>query len=204
MRPFPVWLRWFNTLLILALLVAGPLCYYLYRDRTARRFHVVEPGVLYRSGQLPLAAVQRIHHDYGIRTIISLREGDQEDDREEEAYCHQKGVQHIRIAPLAWHSKDGGPAPAEAAIRRIRAILRNPRNHPVLIHCKAGRHRTGAYCAVYRMDFHGWTNAQAIAELRRLGYDNIEEHYDLYTFLQRYRPRPVGEAPFTTVSRPRR
>ena len=114
MRPFPVWLRWFNTLLILAVLVAGPLCYYLYRDKTTRRFHVVEPGVLYRSGQLPVAAVQRIHHDYGIRTIISLREGDQEDDREEEAYCHQKGIQHVRIAPLAWHSKTGGPAPAPA------------------------------------------------------------------------------------------
>jgi protein tyrosine/serine phosphatase len=203
MRPFPVWRRWFNTLLILGVLVAGPLGYYLHRDKTARRFHVVEPGVLYRSGQLPLAGVKRVHHDYGIRTVISLREGDREDDRDEEAYCKRWGIHHVRIAPVSWEANNGRPASAEAAIRRIRNILSNPRNHPVLIHCKAGRHRTGAFCAVYRMDFNGWTNDQAIDEMRRLGYENIDEHYDLYTFLQRYRPTPVRDNAFRTVSRQR-
>jgi len=205
MRPFPLWLRWFNTLTILALLIGGPLFYFFYRDSHARRFHVVEPGVLYRSGQLPLAAVKRLHHDYGIRTIISLREGDQKDDRDEELFCRRMGVRHVRIAPLAWHAREGAPVPAEAAIRQIRGIMSNPNNHPVLIHCKAGRHRTGAYCAVYRMDFHGWSNTKAIDEMRRLGYENVDEHPDIYTFLQRYQPVSVEDADntFRTTSQTR-
>jgi protein tyrosine/serine phosphatase len=40
----------------------------------------------------------------------------------------------------------------------------------VLIHCKAGLHRTGVLSAVYRMEYQGWTRAQAYAELKAHGF----------------------------------
>jgi hypothetical protein len=64
--------------------------------------------------------------------------------------------------------------------------MRNPANHPVLVHCFAGIHRTGAFCAIYRMEFDHWTNAQAIREMRNLGY--TDDHMDVQAYLENYRP----------------
>ena len=46
----------------------------------------------------------------------------------------------------------------------------DPANHPVLLHCRAGLHRTGVLAAVYRMEYQGWTPAQAIDELKAYGF----------------------------------
>ena len=40
----------------------------------------------------------------------------------------------------------------------------------MLIHCKAGLHRTGILTAVYRMEYEGWTPAQAYRELKAHGF----------------------------------
>ena len=72
----------------------------------------------------------------------------------------------------------------------------NPDNYPVLIHCFAGIHRTGAFCAIYRMEYEGWTNAEAIEELRACGYSNLDDEWDILGYLEQYRrsraPRAVG------------
>ena len=62
------------------------------------------------------------------------------------------------------------PAERPPAIDRFLEIMRDPKNHPVLIHCKAGLHRTGVLTAVYRMEYQRWTPQQAIAELRANGF----------------------------------
>ena len=49
----------------------------------------------------------------------------------------------------------------------------------MLIHCFAGIHRTGVYCAVYRMDHDGWSNREAIAEMRALGYATLDDDLDV-------------------------
>jgi protein tyrosine/serine phosphatase len=38
----------------------------------------------------------------------------------------------------------------------------DPANHPVLVHCFAGVHRTGAHIAIYRMVHDRWPNAKAL------------------------------------------
>ena len=37
------------------------------------------------------------------------------------------------------------------------AVMDNRANYPVLVHCFAGIHRTGTMCAVFRMEYHGWS-----------------------------------------------
>jgi tyrosine-protein phosphatase SIW14 len=64
--------------------------------------------------------------------------------------------------------------------------MRDPANHPVLIHCFAGIHRTGTFCAVYRMDFQGWSSREAIAEMRTLGFATLDECQDVLGFLEHY------------------
>ena len=72
-------------------LVGGPILFAFHEQAQIRNFHVVRKGVLYRSGQLSLAGLQRIIHDYGINTVITLRDamrlGDPPPDLEEEKYC---------------------------------------------------------------------------------------------------------------------
>ena len=63
------------------------------------------------------------------------------------------------------------------------------REHPpsaVLVHCFAGLHRTGAYCAAYRMGFNGWSQQQAILEMKHLGYDCIFNETDVCGYLQHF------------------
>jgi N-alpha-acetyl-L-2,4-diaminobutyrate deacetylase len=60
----------------------------------------------------------------------------------------------------------GGGEPVLAGIHRI--CQRGLRN--VLIHCKAGLHRTGCMLAIYRMEYEGWTKRQAVQEMKDNGF----------------------------------
>lgn len=187
----PSLLRALLIVLVMAVLIGGPLGYCTYREQMARNFHVVQEGVLYRSGQLAFEGFHRVTHDYNIRTVVCLRDGDRDDDQDEEAFCRKVGITHIRIPPRSWWASKG-PAPVEEGLKVFREVMRDPANFPVLIHCFAGLHRTGAYCAVYRMDFQGWSNEQALAEMKCAGYRTLDDDWDVLTFLENYRARPLG------------
>lgn len=60
------------------------------------------------------------------------------------------------------------------------------------MHCFAGEHRTGVFTAVYRMEFDGWSNADAIAEMEDCGFTVDEGGRDIVTYLQYYIPRRRG------------
>jgi protein tyrosine/serine phosphatase len=179
-------------LAIAALLVGGPIVYNHYRQAEGRAFRVVREGVLYRSGQMSLAGLKRILREYGIKTVVTLRDavhpGETPPDWEEEQYCKSEEITYCRITPQRWWASDKS-VPAEQGIRRFRKVMDDPGNYPVLVHCFAGFHRTGAYCAVYRMEYEHWSNAQAIAEMRDDGYRNIDNEYDLLDYLETYQPR---------------
>ena len=68
--------------------------------------------------------------------------------------------------------------------------MKDEKNLPVLLHCFAGTHRTGAYVAVYRMDFEGWSSEKALTELRGLGYITLDEDRDVFEFLSSYEAVP--------------
>jgi protein tyrosine/serine phosphatase len=184
-------LSWLFALFIVALLIVGPLAYARSRQTALRNFHVVQEGVLYRSGQMSLGGVQRVIHDFRIKTVITLRDAkspkDGPPDGDEESYCKSEGLKYVRIPPRPWWASDG-TIPAEQGIQRFREIMKDPSNYPVLVHCFAGIHRTGAYCAVYRMEHDHWTNAQAIAEMKSCGYSNLDDEFDILGYLEHYRP----------------
>ena len=108
-------------------------------------------------------------------------------DRAEEEFCNDAGIRFVRLPPRSW---DGGAGNADNDdnVRTFLEVMRDPANYPVLVHCFAGIHRTGAYCAVYHMEFHHWDNERAIADVIARGYSNLPEELDLLTFLEQYRP----------------
>jgi len=175
------------------LLVAGPVGYSWYWQGRIRNFRTVRDDVLYRSGQLSLDGLKRIIHDYGIRTVITLRDaalpGNPPPDRVEEEYCKAQEIHYVRIPPRTWWAADGS-VPAEKGIRRFLRVMDDPQNYPVLIHCFAGIHRSGAFCAVYRMEYQHWSNAQAIAEMKTCGYSHLDDEWDVLGYIEQYRPWP--------------
>lgn len=185
-------MRWFFGILTAAVIVGGPIGYAAYRNANFRSFRVVKPGVLYRSGQLSQSGLERVLNDHGIRTIITLRDpavSGKEPDWGEEEFCRNLDIQYVRITPRPWSSPNDGPAPADTGVRSFLKIMDDPANYPVLVHCFAGVHRTGAYLAAYRMEFDRWPNDRALDELRAGGYEHLDEEADVRGYLESYRPR---------------
>ncbi len=190
----------FSTLLsafrltIIAGLIVGPVVYASRQQKEMKNFRVVREDKLYRSGQMTLDGLKRAIHEYGIRTVVTLRDarvpGHVAPDAREEEYCLKLGLGYVRIPPRPWEGAPGEVPPVEKGVKRFLEVMDDARAYPVLVHCFAGTHRTGAYCAIYRMEYEGWTNAQALEELMALGYPQVEEENDIYGYLSNYRRRP--------------
>jgi protein tyrosine/serine phosphatase len=180
-----------GILLVLASLL-GPVVIGLHYQSATRNFRVVREGVLYRSGQMTPSGLRRMVDDYGIRTVVSLRDsytpGGLAPDRDEEKFCKRLGLNYHRITPRRWEGRNGEPAPVEEGVQKFIAIMADARNYPVLVHCFGGVHRAGAYSAIYRMEFEGWSNEQAIEELKASGYTELQEHRDILGYMERYQP----------------
>jgi tyrosine-protein phosphatase SIW14 len=174
--------------LIVFCLIMGPVAFAVHQQSKTRNFRVVRPGVLYRGGQMTKDGLKRILNDHGIKTVISLRDGLTSQDREEENFCKSMEINFLRILPSQW-GDIGGSVPVDEGVHKFREIMDDPNNFPVLVHCFAGIHRTGAYCAVYRMEYEKWSNGQAISEMKVCGYTKLDEELDILGYLEQYRPR---------------
>ncbi|GBD35704.1 hypothetical protein HRbin36_00818 [bacterium HR36] len=159
--------------LLLGILVVGSVGYYRLRYAESKRLRTVDPGKLYRSGQLNARGLQRTIQRFGIRTVINLREEAPNPHLagcSEAHLCQRLGVTYIFLYcdSLSDEQYQAGQWP-EAA-RLFLDIVRRPENQPVLVHCQAGLHRTGVLCAVYRMRAQNWPPEAAWQELRLNGY----------------------------------
>lgn len=188
-------------LFVLAL-ITGPIALAVHQQAQTRHLRVVKPGVLYRSGQLTRDGLKHVINEYRIRTVINLRDGLTPLDKSEEDFCNSENIRFVRILPRQWGDV-GGSVPVEAGVAKFREVMSDPKNYPVLVHCFAGIHRTGAYCAIYRMEFDHWNNARAIAEMKANGYTNLDEELDILGFMEQYRPSwmpPLETKPAETSS----
>jgi tyrosine-protein phosphatase SIW14 len=185
--------RWWFPILILVLLIGGPLWYYQHQRSHYRNFREVVPGVLYRSGQLSPYGLKKINHEYGIKTIICLRDDDKFNDKQErweENFANNEYIVFVRLPPLPWWAPEGKEPPAMTNVREFLKVIKDPVKYPrpILLHCFAGEHRTGVYVAIYRMEVDHWTREQAVEELQRFGYTNFGKEEDVRTFIMNYVP----------------
>ena len=68
----------------------------------------------------------------------------------------------------------------------------DPANYPVLIHCRAGLHRTGVLVAVYRMEYDRWSPSEAVREMLENGFGRFacdESNEYISQYILTYRPR---------------
>jgi protein tyrosine/serine phosphatase len=180
------------SLLVLLLITAGPFLHKAQKHRTYRNFRVVEDGVLYRSGQMSPAGFERVCRERGVRTVIKLRDANDEKpadvaaDMAEEGYCRANGIVFHRVLPKDWEVAADGGVPMEENLRWFERAMADPAQtpRPVLIHCFAGIHRTGAMVAVYRVKHNKYFPDDAIAELKACGRTTTTYVGNLIPFLR--------------------
>jgi protein tyrosine/serine phosphatase len=164
----------------LALFVAGaPLLYWRYQYTTAKRLREVTPGRFYRSGQMTAAGFEEWLTRLGIRTVINVQNEFPDPDLrrtfldgntiKESEVCRRQGVRYVLLEPDLV-SRKTVPGNQPQVIAQFLEIMDDPASYPVLIHCKAGLHRTGCLVAVYRMEYQGWSPLEALEEMKDIGF----------------------------------
>lgn len=181
--------------------IAAPVAIALGEQARLRNFHVVRDGVLYRSAQLSRAGLERVVRDHGVRTVVSLRDGSKDSDKEEQAYCEARGIRFVRIPPHGWEGVQG-TAPIDAGFKTFLDTLADPARRPVLVHCYRGVHRTGQYVAAYRVEYEGWSVPEALREMVDRGYDLLDQHDDVRAYFASY--KRTGRYPSLTSPGSRR
>jgi len=98
----------------------------------------------------------------GVKTIIDLRKDFKPEERQ---WASELGLNYFNL-PL----KPGTRATKEQTEYFLR-LVNDPANFPVYVHCKGGKHRTGAMTAVYRITNDGWTAEQAFDEMKKYDFE---------------------------------
>lgn len=149
----------------------------LRTDARLPNLYQVSP-VLYRSAQPGIDGLeilnQQLARRYGmpmeIKTVISLR-----NNAGDGALVKPVGVRYEQIRFDTWHVKDED-------VKRFLQLVRDPKNQPILLHCKHGADRTGMMVAIYRVVEQGWSKQAAIAEMTQGGFG----YHPIWSNLIRY------------------
>jgi protein tyrosine phosphatase (PTP) superfamily phosphohydrolase (DUF442 family) len=160
----------------LALLILPPVAYLAW-NLQEHNFGVIEPGRVYRSGQMCPDALRRVVRDHRVKTVLNLRGSNPKHAwyREELAATTGAGATQVDVAlsSCEWMSRD-----------QLRALVRvlDTCDYPLLIHCQWGSERTGM--------------VSAFATLLRPGgtLDEAKRQFSL-----RYLYMPVGDGTVTAA-----
>ena len=120
----------------------------------------VAPGI-YRGAQ-PAAEGYATLKKMGIRTVIDFRTTENDRRQVEDA-----GMKAISV-PIEM-SRNG----LREKVDRVVALMADPANQPVFIHCRHGQDRTGIVAAAYRMKVEGWSLQDAETEMQSFGFNDI-------------------------------
>lgn len=128
----------------LGLTVLGSAGFYVYL-RLNGNIHVVEDGVVYRSGQLTGGELEQTIAAHGIRSVLNLRGANpgQPWYDDELAAAQARGAVHYDYRLSARR-----PVTAAQAEEILQLIRHAPK--PILVHCKTGADRTGLVSALYQ------------------------------------------------------
>jgi protein tyrosine phosphatase (PTP) superfamily phosphohydrolase (DUF442 family) len=181
------WWWWGFCFVLFVAGFAAILAYYWYSNLQTYHLAVVQPGVLYRDGNRDLREFSHALRMTGAKTVVSLIDDRELADpakpqfHEEADYCASQGIRDVRIpVPL-------GGWPSDDDLKKFIAIVSDPANRPVLVHCAQGVRRTGMFVAAYQESVLHESPEQAAAEMLGFGH-KARDLDDVKAFIKGYNP----------------
>ncbi len=171
---------WSLVLIVSAL--AGGLAY-----RHHKRYkHLAEHDahMVYRSAWLDADVFREVIEEQQIRTVLNLCNADElcELRGEQRRAVNGSGARLIEM-PMPAATLD----PADPEIQKFVAVLSNPENYPLLVHCQHGVTRTAKVLVMYDILFRGMTAERSIAAMPKFGRD--EYPVSVSTFARNFEER---------------
>jgi Dual specificity phosphatase, catalytic domain len=148
-----VYFRWFRAPYNI---VGKAIAWTIGIPETAYNFDVVVPGRLYRSGLPDARFLDYVRRRYGIQHVVSLSGASKIHRRAKEL--------GMNVTVLHWR-KDKPPA---QDLKMLLTLFDG--NERILVHCRAGRDRSGYAIAIYRMSRQHWPLEQAIQDMEAHGH----------------------------------
>ncbi len=160
------------VLVVLAvLMVAGGISWWSRNkyEYVPKRFGVVVPGKIYRSGQLTERMLRKTLPKHGVTTIVDLQLNDFQDEllQGEMRFAAENGIRHFRFG-----LGGDGTGDVDRYVDAVATLIECERtNQPVLVHCAAGTQRTGGTVACYRLLVEGADPEAVVAELKEYEWE---------------------------------
>ena len=164
---------------VFLLVVVWPVVEYRNVYAFNKRLREVDPGRVYRAGEMTADGFADTVARFKIRTIVNLQDDYPDPDIcrsfwdwrtvKESELCRQFGVRYVLIKPDLI-PRQLVPLQRPVAVDEFLDLMDREDTYPVLIHCRAGLHRTGVVTAVYRMEYQGWTPDEAYEEVKAHGF----------------------------------
>lgn len=182
-------LRTYGAAVVLALSLAVPAVADPGHSAALDQIHIANFGRVsdtYYRGAQPIGRDFADLKALGVKTVIDLQEYG---DKDEPAAAKQAGLNYVRIGM----NTRVDPTPAQVA--QFLAIVNDPAQRPVYVHCAGGHHRTGVMTAIYRMNQDRWSGTQAFAEMKKYGFGADFLHPEFKKFVLAYIPPPPAPIP---------
>ena len=145
-----------------------------------KRFGVVVPGRIYRSGQISKWMIEDVLTRHKIQAIIDFTGFDWNDEHQQAelavAWKH-------RISVTRFPQSGDGTGDIYNYAQAIKIMQQFEREQkPILVHCAAGSQRTGAVVAFYRLFVQKWQPGKILREMQQ--YDcNPSENRRLIEYM---------------------
>ena len=134
------------------ILIVTAAAIFLVRHFHIKNFHVIEPGVLYTSGQPRGKDYYRLLYRYHIATIVNVRPASESRTQnwynEEITWVRSNGVKYFEM-PLDRNIDSPAHFPDANMQERFLAIMADKENLPILIHDSSGESRAAMLAAVW-------------------------------------------------------
>lgn len=144
-------------------------------------------------GAVPTGEAFAALRKLGIKTIVDLHGFSEDEDYSQG--LRSSGFNYFFL-PLT------DKPPSSETVNRFLSIVNDSDSHPVYVHCKRGKTRTGVMLALYRMRCQGWRNKTAFDEMLYFGFTvfhretfffgSREVHTELAEFVREYQPSVVS------------
>ena len=199
--PLPSWRKWTRRILLIALvaLAAEQTWRHGHDYIFAEKFATVEAGKVYRGAWQKDFPMRNIIKDKHIRAIVALAHpSDSPLALQEKALSDELGVKWIHI-PIVDTRIPGDPSVSDR-LEAAAAVIADPANQPVYLHCHHGINRASMAQMAYRMMYCNWTLEQAQAEIARtFGLHEVSKGPDYRHMAEFYKDRvlPRRQSPPT-------